>query len=158
MDDAADIVEQAEADYSARNLEAAVSMFADDAVIIWNAREVARGKDAVREFHERFFDPAITNLTLKKTLIASSDDAIAVEWFATWVNPDGTERVARIRNNQADKRLNCRIAVRSPLGSQRPSPPLDRVAPRLDAVAAPLPKMLAVLLEAGATGIIAGVR
>ncbi len=90
MDDAAEIVKQAEAVYGARNLEAAVSMFADDAVIIWNAREVARGNDAVKAFHESFFDPAITNLTLQKTLIATSNDVIAVEWFATWVNPDGS--------------------------------------------------------------------
>lgn len=87
---AAEIVKQAEAVYRARDLEAAVAMYTEDAVIVWNGREVARGIDAVRAFHERFFDPARTDLRLDKTLIAASDGVIAVEWRAGWANPDGS--------------------------------------------------------------------
>jgi uncharacterized protein (TIGR02246 family) len=90
MKSAEEIVRYAEAVYRARNVDDAVAMFTDDAVIVWNGREVARGIDAVRAFHESFFDPALADMTLDKTLIASGDDAIAVEWHATWQNPDGT--------------------------------------------------------------------
>jgi uncharacterized protein (TIGR02246 family) len=85
-----EIVRNAEAIYQARDLEAAVALFEPDAVIVWNGREVARGIDAVRAFHERFFDPGLRDVQLKKKLIAASDNAIAVEWHATWENPDGT--------------------------------------------------------------------
>ena len=65
-------------------------MYEPDAVIIWNGREVARGEDAVRSFHESFFDPSIQNVQLDKKMIAASGDTIAVEWTASWDNPDGS--------------------------------------------------------------------
>ncbi len=90
MRSAAEIVKHTEAVYQARDLEAAVALFAADAVIVWNGREMARGLDAVRAFHEGFFDPTKTDLTVEKSLIAASGDAIAVEWRAGWTNPDGS--------------------------------------------------------------------
>lgn len=85
------IVRQAEAVYRRRDIEATMALYTDDAVIVWNGREVARGADAVRAFHERFYDPSIRNVQLDKTLIAASGDWIAVEWTAGWDNPDGTK-------------------------------------------------------------------
>ena len=42
-------------------------------------------------FHERFYDPSIRDVQLDKTLIAASGDWIAVEWIASWENPDGSK-------------------------------------------------------------------
>lgn len=90
------IVARAEAIYRRRDLEAAVGLFEPDAVIVWNGRQVARGTEAIRAFHERFFDPALQDVELRKTLCAASGAVIAVEWRATWRNPDGSrgEQVA----------------------------------------------------------------
>lgn len=85
------IVRQAEAVYRRRDIEATMALYTDDAVIEWNGRKVARGAEAVRAFHERFYDPSIRNVQLDKTLIAASGDWIAVEWTASWDNPDGTK-------------------------------------------------------------------
>jgi nuclear transport factor 2 (NTF2) superfamily protein len=90
MKNAAEIVKNAERIYATRDIEAAVAMYTDDAVIVWNDREVARGIDQVRAFHERFFDPSLTELDLKKTLIASGDNVIVVEFRASWKNPDSS--------------------------------------------------------------------
>ncbi len=84
------IVGTAEDIYQRRDIEAAVALFEPDATIVWNGKEMARGTEAIRAFHERFFDPSIRNVRLSKKLIAASHDAIAVEWRATWDNPDGT--------------------------------------------------------------------
>ncbi len=90
------IVARAEDIYRRRDLEAAVAMFEPDAVIVWNGREVARGPEAIRAFHERFFDPSLEDIELRKTLRAASGEVIAVEWRARWRNPDGSrgEQVA----------------------------------------------------------------
>ncbi len=90
MERAEDIVKRAESVYQRRSLEEAMDFYYPDAVIVWNGREVARGAEQVRSFHEKFFDPAIKELSLKKTLRAASGDTIAVEWHATWENPDGS--------------------------------------------------------------------
>ena len=90
MENAEDIVRQAEAIYRAREVEPAVALYEPDAVIVWNGREVARGTEAIRRFHERFFDPSISDMELHKTLRAASGDVIAVEWRASWRNGDGT--------------------------------------------------------------------
>ena len=66
------VVRQAEAVYRRRDIEATMSLYSDDAVIVWNGREVARGAGEVRAFHERFYDPSIRNVQLDKTLIAAS--------------------------------------------------------------------------------------
>ncbi len=84
------IVREAERVYRRRIVDEACAMYEPDAVIIWNGREVARGEAAVRKFHEAFFDPSIKNVKLDKKMIAASGDTIAVEWRATWDNPDGS--------------------------------------------------------------------
>ena len=85
------IVRQAEAVYRRRDVEATMALYTDDAAIFWNGREVARGAGQVRSFHERFYDPSIRDVQLDKTLIAASGDWIAVEWIASWENPDGSK-------------------------------------------------------------------
>ncbi len=85
------IVRQAEAVYRRRDVEATMALYTDDAAIFWNGREVARGAEQVRAFHERFYDPSIRDVQLDKTLIAASGDWIAVEWIASWENPDGSK-------------------------------------------------------------------
>jgi nuclear transport factor 2 (NTF2) superfamily protein len=90
QDFAEKIVRQAERVYRARDVDEACAMYEPDAVIIWNGREVARGEESVRKFHEAFFDPSITDLKLDKKMICASKDTIAVEWRASWGNPDGS--------------------------------------------------------------------
>lgn len=90
LDEAEKVVRLAEAVYRRRDVEEAVALYEPDATIIWNGREVARGTDQIRAFHVKFFDPAIQNMQLDKTLVAASGNTIAVEWAATWDNPDGT--------------------------------------------------------------------
>lgn len=90
MENAEAIVRRCEAIYRSRDVDAACALYEPDAVIVWNGREVARGEAAVRAFHEAFFDPSISDLTLDKTLRAASGDTIAVEWHATWRNGDGS--------------------------------------------------------------------
>jgi nuclear transport factor 2 (NTF2) superfamily protein len=84
------IVRQAESVYRERDVDKACAMYEPDAVIIWNGRVVATGEDEVRAFHERFFDPSLRNVKLDKKMVAASGDTIAVEWRASWENPDGT--------------------------------------------------------------------
>ncbi len=89
-DEAERVVRHAEAVYRRRDVEETMALYTDDAVIVWNGREVARGADEVRAFHERFYDAARRNVQLDKTLIAASGDWIAVEWTASWDNGDGS--------------------------------------------------------------------
>ena len=65
------IVRQAEAVYRRRDVEATMALYTDDAAIFWNGREVARGAEQVRAFHERFYDPSIRDVQLDKTVIAA---------------------------------------------------------------------------------------
>ena len=90
MENAEQIVRHAEAVYRRRVVDEACAMYTPDAVIVWNGREVARGPEQIRAFHEKFFEPAFRNVRLDKTLRAASGDTIAVEWHATWDNPDGS--------------------------------------------------------------------
>ena len=53
------VVKRAESVYQHRSLEEAADSFDPDAVIVCNGREVGRGAEQLRSFHEEFFDPAI---------------------------------------------------------------------------------------------------
>lgn len=88
---AEEIVRLAEAVYRRRDVEETMALYTDDAVIVWNGKEVARGADEIRAFHEKFYDPVTQNVKLDKTLIAASGDWIAVEWTASWDNADGSK-------------------------------------------------------------------
>jgi len=96
MENAEQIVREAEAIYRRRDVEEAVALYEPDATIVWNGKEVARGTEQIRAFHEKFFDPAFKDVQLDKKLVAASGNTIAVEWTATWTNPDGSrgEQVA----------------------------------------------------------------
>ena len=82
LEAAEEIVRLAEAVYRRRDVDETMALYTDDAVIVWNGKEVARGTDQVRVFHEKFYDPVTQNVKLDKTLIAASGDWIAVEWSA----------------------------------------------------------------------------
>ena len=84
------IVTMAEAVYRRRDADAAAALFAPDAVIVWNGREVARGDLAVLGFHQRFFAAEVANVELSKTLIAAEGEWVAAEWRSRWDNPDGS--------------------------------------------------------------------
>ncbi len=88
------LVEEAEAAYSAQDLDRIMAMFDPDIAIHWNGRRVALGLDEARRFHTEQLhigDGSRRELRVRKRLRGAYYDTISVEYEATTIQSDGTE-------------------------------------------------------------------
>jgi len=74
-----------ESAWVARDGEAAVAAYADDAVLVFANGEVRTGQD-LREWPQRWFDFA-RDLTIRKTFRAFTGDCLASEWSSSYTHP-----------------------------------------------------------------------
>lgn len=84
------LVKAAEEAYNSLDIERMLTLFAPDIVFYRNGKLVAKGIDAVRQWHERFV-VSVKDYRLHKDLRAASGDMITVEFMETWVNPKNDE-------------------------------------------------------------------
>jgi putative hydrolase of the HAD superfamily len=90
--DARRLVAEAERAYLAQDVDAIMSMFDPDVVIVWNGERVAVGHDEARAFHEQRLGlgDGLRNFRLAKRLRAADGDTVAVEYRSSFERSDGT--------------------------------------------------------------------
>ena len=80
------LVREMEEAYSARDLDAVMTLFHPDAIVSWNGDPVASGLSEIRRFHvERlgFGEDRQRDHRVTKTLRAAQADTVAVEWTSS---------------------------------------------------------------------------
>lgn len=89
---AKEILKQAEAAYSAQDIDRIMELFDPEIVFYWNGQKQAEGLTEMREIHEERFsgEDGYEQFQVDKTLRTASDDTIAVEFETTWTYADGT--------------------------------------------------------------------
>lgn len=88
------LVDEAEAAYSAQDLDRIMAMFDPDISIHWNGVRVALGRDEARRFHiDRLGigDGSRRELRVRKRLRGAYYDSISVEYEATTIFENGSE-------------------------------------------------------------------
>jgi putative hydrolase of the HAD superfamily len=86
------MVADIEAAYNARDLERVMALFHPEAVVHLNGVRAATGIGEIRRLHEEklgFDDVGRPQYRVHKTLRAATDDTLAVEWWSTYLGPDG---------------------------------------------------------------------
>jgi putative hydrolase of the HAD superfamily len=86
------LVAEAERAYLAQDVDAIMSMFDPDIVIVWNGERVAAGHAEAKAFHERQlgFGDGLRNFRLSKRLRAADGDTVSVEFRSSFERSDGT--------------------------------------------------------------------
>lgn len=85
-----EIVREAEAAYTAQNVDRIMELFDPEIVIYWNGRKVAEGLSEARTFHEEIYADEMQEYEVKKSLRAASGDTITVEFTVEGIDPDGS--------------------------------------------------------------------
>ena len=80
-----EIVRQAEAAYAAHDIARVADFFAPDIIVYFNGKKKFEGRDAVVAFEREEFESRITK-KMKKTVRAASENVIALEWEAIFVD------------------------------------------------------------------------
>lgn len=84
------IVREAEAAYTAQDVDRIMELFDPEIEIYWNGRKVAEGLAEARTFHENMYAEERQEYEVRKSFRAASGDTITVEWTVDWVDPDGS--------------------------------------------------------------------
>jgi putative hydrolase of the HAD superfamily len=86
------LVTQAERAYLAQDVDAIMSMFDPNVVIVWNGERVAVGHDEARAFHEQQlgFGDGLRDFQLSKRLRAVDGDTLSVEYRSSFRRADGS--------------------------------------------------------------------